>query len=232
MINDNLVRDSWVDLNATGEINLGSDGSQKRSTPISSLISSGKLEKLLWEAQRESCQSSLVDSGKSSHRESPKSPRSPIVEDATLDELLPSQCESGQRRHGSTDWIWEWSSKPDQRPPKEWKLQHPRSTLSLRNSRAAKSGLFSSEMLTILIVTNLLSIMHQQTHWIRIFPLEQALNSFSNYTHFCFNIVYNSLKPCYSKIMHKIKISTLKIVCEFLDYKSGNQLLHVIILLV
>lgn len=155
---ENLI-DSWVDLNATGELSRGSDSSQKRSTPISSLISSGKLEKLLWEAQRESCQSSLVGSGISSHRESPKSPRSPIVEDATLDELIPAQCESGQRRHGSTDWIWEWSSKPDQRPPKEWKLQHPRSTLSLRNSRAAKSGLFSSEMLTILIVTNLLSVL-------------------------------------------------------------------------
>ncbi|GFQ80592.1 hypothetical protein TNCT_173251 [Trichonephila clavata] len=159
---ENLI-DSWVDLNMTGELSRGSDGSQKRSTPISSLISSGKLEKLLWEAQHESCPSSLVDSGKSSRKESPKSPRSPIIEDValdnTLDESFSSQCESGQRRHGSTDWIWEWSSKPDQRPPKEWKLQHPRSTLSLRNSKAAKSGLFSSEMLTILIVTNLLSVL-------------------------------------------------------------------------
>ncbi|GBM01262.1 hypothetical protein AVEN_170317-1 [Araneus ventricosus] len=158
MDEENLI-DSWVDLNATGELSRGSDSSQKRSTPISSLISSGKLEKLLWEAQRESCQSSLVGSGISSHRESPKSPRSPIVEDGTLEEFLPTQFDAGQRRHGSTDWIWEWSSKPDQRPPKEWKLHHPRPTLSLRNSRAAKSGLFSTEMLTILIVSNILSVL-------------------------------------------------------------------------
>ncbi|GIX71952.1 hypothetical protein CDAR_439441 [Caerostris darwini] len=160
-LDEEILMDSWVDLNATGELSRGSDSSQKRSTPISSLLSSGKLEKLLLEAQRESCQSSLVGSAVSSHRESPKSPRSPVVEDASLDDLLPSQqCDAGQRRHGSTDWIWEWSSKPEQRPPKEWKLQHPpRSSLSLRNSRAAKSGLFSTEMLTIIFVSNLLSVL-------------------------------------------------------------------------
>ncbi|GIY99849.1 uncharacterized protein CEXT_684551 [Caerostris extrusa] len=118
-LDEEILMDSWVDLNGTGELSRGSDSSQKRSTPISSLLSSGKLEKLLLEAQRESCQSSLVGSAVSSHRDSPKSPRSPVVEDASLDDLLPpQQCDAGQRRHGSTDWIWEWSSKPEQRPPK------------------------------------------------------------------------------------------------------------------
>ncbi|XP_054709523.1 BCL2/adenovirus E1B 19 kDa protein-interacting protein 3-like [Uloborus diversus] len=151
------LNDSWVDLNVSGELSRGSDGSQKRSTPISSLISSGKLEKLLWEAQRESCHSSLGGSGISSHRESPKSPRSP-TEEHVLEEMMP--CQFGVvRRHGSTDWIWDWSSKPDQRPPKEWKLHHPKPTLSLRNSKAAKSGLFSTEMLTIIFFSNLLSVL-------------------------------------------------------------------------
>lgn len=55
-----------MDLNI-GDISRGSDGSQKRSTPILSYINSGKLEKLLWEAQRESCQSS-IGSGISSNK--------------------------------------------------------------------------------------------------------------------------------------------------------------------
>lgn len=152
--------DSWVDLNVGGDISRGSEGSQKRSTPISSYINSGKLEKLLWEAQRESCHSSLVGSGISSRKGSPKSPRSPLTDEPVLDGMIPSQLDIGiGRRQGSTDWIWEWSSKPDQRPPKEWKLHHPKPTLSLRNSKAAKSGLFSTEMLTILIVSNLISVL-------------------------------------------------------------------------
>lgn len=153
---ENLI-DSWVDLNI-GDISRGSDGSQKRSTPILSYINSGKLEKLLWEAQRESCQSS-IGSGISSNKGSPQSPRSPINDEPTLDGMIPCQFETYQRRHGSTDWIWEWSSKPDQRPPKEWKLHHPKPILSLRNSKAAKSGLFSTEMLTILFVSNLISVL-------------------------------------------------------------------------
>lgn len=52
----------------SGDISRGSEGSQKRATPISSYINSGKLEKLLWEAQRESCHSSLVGSGISSRK--------------------------------------------------------------------------------------------------------------------------------------------------------------------
>ncbi|KAG8202145.1 hypothetical protein JTE90_010504 [Oedothorax gibbosus] len=158
-VDEDMLIDSWVDLNATGEISRGSEGSQKRSTPIASLISSGKLEKLLWEAQRESCQSSLIGSGISSQRGSPKSPHSPVTEEAAVDETFPSQVLAGLRRHGSTDWIWEWSSKPEQRPPKEWKLKHPRPILSLRNSKVAKSGLFSPDIITILIVSNLLSVL-------------------------------------------------------------------------
>ncbi|XP_042896958.1 BCL2/adenovirus E1B 19 kDa protein-interacting protein 3 [Parasteatoda tepidariorum] len=157
-LDDENLMDSWVDLNVSGELSRGSDSSQKRLTPISSLINSGKLEKLLWEAQRESCQSSQIGSGISSRRGSPKSPRTPINDDHTLEEMIPSQY-YGQRRHGSTDWIWDWSSKPDQRPPKEWKLQHPKPTLSLRNSKIAKSSLFSPEILTILVVSHLVTLM-------------------------------------------------------------------------
>lgn len=63
-----LFLDSWVDLNVTGDSRGSGEGSQKRLTPISSYINSGKLEKLLWEAQRESCHSSLIGSGISSNK--------------------------------------------------------------------------------------------------------------------------------------------------------------------
>ncbi|XP_015371710.1 PREDICTED: BCL2/adenovirus E1B 19 kDa protein-interacting protein 3 [Diuraphis noxia] len=60
----------------------------------------------------------------------------------------------------STDWIWDWSSRPDQAPPKNWKFIHPKKkTYSMRNAKVGKDGLFSKEVLYTLFLTNILSIL-------------------------------------------------------------------------
>lgn len=154
------LNESWVELNlASGEC------THARSTPVpfGGSILNGNMEKLLWEAQRESNRSSAVASGKSSHGNSPKSPHSPVSEPpSNPHELLIINREDllGKGGQAVTDWIWEWSSRPDQRPPKKWAFKHPQRTgLSLRHTKVAKRGLFSTEVISVLVFTNMLSLL-------------------------------------------------------------------------
>ncbi|XP_076372390.1 BCL2/adenovirus E1B 19 kDa protein-interacting protein 3-like [Tachypleus tridentatus] len=147
-----------------GELNMASRESTRTcTTPVllgGSTIN-GNIEKMLWEAQRESNQSSAIASRKSSHGSSPKSPCSPVSEPPhTPNELFFINKEDlFGKKQVVTDWIWDWSSRPDQLPPKEWKFKHPqRAGLSLRHSKVVKHGLFSTEVLSILVLTNLLSL--------------------------------------------------------------------------
>ncbi|GLH09827.1 BCL2/adenovirus E1B 19 kDa protein-interacting protein 3-like [Gryllus bimaculatus] len=60
----------------------------------------------------------------------------------------------------STDWIWDWSSRPDQVPPKDWKFKHPkRKTYSIRHAKVGKNSLFSKEVLYTLFLTNFISLL-------------------------------------------------------------------------
>ncbi|GFG39131.1 hypothetical protein Cfor_10610, partial [Coptotermes formosanus] len=60
----------------------------------------------------------------------------------------------------STDWIWDWSSRPDQAPPKDWKFKHPkRKTYSIRHAKVGKNSLFSKEVLYTLFLTNFISLL-------------------------------------------------------------------------
>lgn len=159
---DESLNDSWI------EVNYGSgEGTQSnsRNTPLSFVgpLYNGNVEKLLLEAQRESSHSSAVGSALSSYRDSPKSPHSPVNEPASTDAFIINKITVdllNKDKQVGTDWIWDWSSRPDQIPPKVWKFRHPqRTTLSLRNSKVVKQGLFSSEVLSILFLTNLLSLL-------------------------------------------------------------------------
>ncbi|XP_019525149.2 BCL2/adenovirus E1B 19 kDa protein-interacting protein 3 isoform X1 [Aedes albopictus] len=64
------------------------------------------------------------------------------------------------------DWVWEWSSRPDQLPPKDWKFEHPKQGVrrlqqgySMRLTRVGKNSLFSREVLYSLVLTNVLSLL-------------------------------------------------------------------------
>ncbi|KAK2584391.1 hypothetical protein KPH14_006775 [Odynerus spinipes] len=162
---DELLGESWVELNPIPA---------ERRTPLP--FSSGGEEylRLLREAQRDSTQSSarhsLASSRRDTPRDSPKSPpNSPNTELSTEDELkgvyINYNCnKEGELLDKNTDWIYEWSSRPDQAPPKDWKFKHPlgmtkRKTYSIRTAKVGKNGLFSKEVLYTLILTNFLSLL-------------------------------------------------------------------------
>ncbi|XP_043680023.1 BCL2/adenovirus E1B 19 kDa protein-interacting protein 3 [Vespula pensylvanica] len=162
---DELLGESWVEVNPI---------SAERRTPLP--FSSGGEEylRLLREAQRDSTQSSarhsLASSRRDTPRDSPKSPpNSPNTELSTEDELkgvyINYSCnKEGEILDKSMDWIYEWSSRPDQAPPKDWKFKHPlgmtkRKTYSIRTAKVGKNGLFSKEVLYTLILTNVLSLL-------------------------------------------------------------------------
>ncbi|XP_008050660.1 BCL2/adenovirus E1B 19 kDa protein-interacting protein 3 [Carlito syrichta] len=156
---------SWVELHFSNNGN----GS---SVPASVSIYNGDMEKILLDAQHESGRSS----SKSSHCDSP--PRSQTPQDTnrasetdthSIGEKNSSQSEEDymERRKEvesilkkNSDWIWDWSSRPENIPPKEFLFQHPKRTaaLSMRNTSVMKKGgMFSAEFLKVFLPSLLLS---------------------------------------------------------------------------
>ncbi|KAB0382007.1 hypothetical protein FD755_003924, partial [Muntiacus reevesi] len=155
---------SWV------ELHFGSNGSGS-SVPDSVSIYNGDMEKILLDAQHESGRSS----SKSSHCDSP--PRSQTPQDTnrasetdthSLGEKNSSQSEEDfmERRKEvesilkkNSDWIWDWSSRPENVPP-FLLFKHPKRapTLSMRNTSVMKKGgIFSAEFLKVFLPSLLLS---------------------------------------------------------------------------
>uniref|UniRef100_A0A2M4BW50 Putative bcl2/adenovirus e1b 19 kDa protein-interacting protein 3 n=2 Tax=Nyssorhynchus TaxID=44543 RepID=A0A2M4BW50_9DIPT len=153
--------------------------SPERTTPLP-FTSVEEYIRLLREAQRESKESSrvasLTSSRKNSPRGSPKSPpNSPNTELAATEEDLKNVYINYENKEGDivkdTDWVWDWSSRPDQQPPKEWKFEHPKkagqeectkishSGYSIRQVRVGKNSLFSREFLYSIVLTNVLSLL-------------------------------------------------------------------------
>ncbi|XP_011836243.1 PREDICTED: BCL2/adenovirus E1B 19 kDa protein-interacting protein 3 [Mandrillus leucophaeus] len=156
---------SWVELHFSNNGN----GS---SVPASVSIYNGDMEKILLDAQHESGRSS----SKSSHCDSP--PRSQTPQDTnrasetdthSIGEKNSSQSEEDdiERRKEvesilkkNSDWIWDWSSRPENIPPKEFLFKHPKrtATLSMRNTSVMKKGgIFSAEFLKVFLPSLLLS---------------------------------------------------------------------------
>lgn len=153
--------------------------SPDRTTPLP-FASVEEYIRLLREAQRESEASSrvasLTSSRKNSPRGSPKSPpNSPNTELAATEEDLRNVYINYVNKDGDivkdTDWVWDWSSRPDQQPPKDWKFEHPKQSsqqdnnkpihagYSIRQYRLGKTSLFSREFLYSIVLTNVLSLL-------------------------------------------------------------------------
>jgi len=175
--NINELGESWIELTSTAAM-IGMR-SPERITP-QPFSSTDEYLRLLREAQRESNQSSRVVSLASSRRDTPRdSPKSPpnspnneLHADDNLKNIYINYWSGGRFENDQagkdTDWIWEWSSRPDQLPPKDWKFEHPYNQnsnntkkfagYSMRQARIGKNSLFSREILYSLILTNVLSL--------------------------------------------------------------------------
>lgn len=160
---EDSLGESWVEL---GNQIIGQT-SPDRITPLP-FTSTDEYLRLLREAQRESNQSSarvsLASSRRDSPGDSPKSPpNSPNTELNTEDDLKGvyiNYCYREEPDANSTDWIWDWSSRPELTPPKDWKFKHPkRKSYSIRHAKVGKNSLFSKEVLYTLFITNFISLL-------------------------------------------------------------------------
>lgn len=169
---EDSLNDSWVELQFQQKqmqqgLSVDVGPALGKSLPLS--LPPSTMEKLLLEAQREfSASSSRIGSATAStaasSRGSPKSPHSPCADSSSSLGLL-SEVSSLKVKEvpqsappEATDWIWEWSSRPEAQPPSgEWgsKLKHPHQhKLSARKMRVMNAGVFSLENLPILIFTH------------------------------------------------------------------------------
>ncbi|XP_051530843.1 BCL2/adenovirus E1B 19 kDa protein-interacting protein 3-like [Myxocyprinus asiaticus] len=163
------IQGSWVELHFNnGGSNTPKGAAEEQS---GSTAPGGDLEKMLLDAQHES--------GRSSSRgslpcDSPPRSQTPLhlrrgSEIHSSGEKNSSQSEEDylERRKEveilmkkNADWIWDWSSRPENLPPKEFLLRHPKrsSTLSIRNtSMMKKGGIFSAEFLKVFLPSLVLS---------------------------------------------------------------------------
>uniref|UniRef100_A0A3B3TYP3 BCL2 interacting protein 3 like a n=1 Tax=Poecilia latipinna TaxID=48699 RepID=A0A3B3TYP3_9TELE len=132
--------------------------------PSSSSIHNGDMEKILLDAQHESspsnssCESSAQDDGQITFDVEMSSPRGSQSEDDTAD----MDRDDDILMNKEVDWVANWSSRPENIPPKEFHFRHPRRSVSLSMRKSGvmkKGGIFSAEFLKVFIPSLLISHM-------------------------------------------------------------------------
>ncbi|XP_077586586.1 BCL2 interacting protein 4 [Stigmatopora nigra] len=184
-MSEDSLQGSWVELHFSGS---ASQRSQEEHVMLTSTQVQGDVENMLMEAQHESGRNSssgpssqcnmsaLASSGKevqentdpllASHG-SPSRALSPLLCKSSGGSSLQSDDDLQERKREVdlmmktyTDWIWDWSSRPENNPPKVFLLKHPKRTtpLSIRNSSVMrKGGILSPDFLQFLLPSLIIS---------------------------------------------------------------------------
>uniref|UniRef100_A0A8C5HH50 BCL2 interacting protein 3 n=1 Tax=Gouania willdenowi TaxID=441366 RepID=A0A8C5HH50_GOUWI len=164
-----LIPSSWIELhfNGSGSKSSSHHGSQEE---IPASIQEGELEKMLLDAQHESGRSS---SRGSSQCNSPLRAQTPLLLLRSSEGNSTQSDEDFQERRRevdnlmkkNADWIWDWSSRPENNPPKEFLLKKPKrsTSLSIRNTSVMKKGgVLSADFLKLflpsLIISHILAV--------------------------------------------------------------------------
>ncbi|KAK0150592.1 BCL2/adenovirus E1B protein-interacting protein 3 [Merluccius polli] len=144
---------SWVEVE---ELMVAVSRRESLTGPQDSSSSAlqGELERILLEAQLECERYRDSPPQGASPPQSTGSPRPPSDPDS---DCITIQEETDRRV--DTDWVWDWSSRPENVPLKEFVFQHPKQqgSLSVRKTDVMKRGIFSSDVLLILIPSLLAS---------------------------------------------------------------------------
>ncbi|XP_063066912.1 BCL2/adenovirus E1B 19 kDa protein-interacting protein 3 [Engraulis encrasicolus] len=178
---DDTLNGSWVELEGLVVAASSQRESQAGPQDTTSLLLQGELERILQEAQLESERSSHTDSPPQiiTPRTSPR-PASEGSGGSSSTDVITIQSDDSDRRV-SAEWVWDWSSRPEYLPPKEFVFHHPKQSgtaLSVRKSEVMKRGLFSSDMLLLLLPSLLAS--HALTLGLGIYIGKRLASSSTN----------------------------------------------------
>ncbi|XP_051524157.1 BCL2/adenovirus E1B 19 kDa protein-interacting protein 3-like [Myxocyprinus asiaticus] len=148
---DDALHGSWVELEGQREDTVG-----PQDTTAS--ILQGELERILLEAQLECERSSQTESPPQVMTPRKSGSPKPASEggSSSSTDCVTIQSDESDRRV-SAEWVWDWSSRPENLPPKEFVFHHPKQSLSVRKTEVMKRGLFSSDVLLILLPSLLAS---------------------------------------------------------------------------
>ncbi|XP_008320608.1 BCL2/adenovirus E1B 19 kDa protein-interacting protein 3 [Cynoglossus semilaevis] len=162
---DESLQGSWVELHfsSNNSSRTSHHGSQEL-IPTSS--QEADLEKMLLDAQHESGRSS---SKGSSQCNSPLRAQTPLLQWRSAEGNSSQSDEDFQERRRevenlmkkNADWMWDWSSRPENNPPKKYpKRSH---SLSIRNTSVMKNGgILSADFLKLflpsLIISHILAV--------------------------------------------------------------------------
>ncbi|XP_063730640.1 BCL2 interacting protein 4 isoform X2 [Eleginops maclovinus] len=154
---DDSLQGSWIELHfsGNGSQNTSHHGSQEQ---IPMAIQECDMEKMLLDAQHES--------GKNSSRGSSQCNRGSETNSSQSDEDFQERRREVENiMKKNADWIWDWSSRPENNPPKEFLLKYPKrtTTLSIRNTSVMKKGgVLSADFLKLflpsLIISHILAV--------------------------------------------------------------------------
>uniref|UniRef100_A0A9J8ASP2 Zgc:73226 n=1 Tax=Cyprinus carpio carpio TaxID=630221 RepID=A0A9J8ASP2_CYPCA len=150
---DDALHGSWVELEGL----VASAGLTEAQDTTASFLQ-GELERILLEAQLECERSSQTESPPQVVTPRTSGSPKPGSEGSSSTDCVTIQSDENDRRV-SAEWVWDWSSRPENLPPKEFVFHHPKQSgsLSVRKTEVMKRGLFSSDVLLILLPSLLAS---------------------------------------------------------------------------